>query len=213
MKSAAFIPIKSHSERVPGKNFRAWKGRPLYQWIVTRALDAGCFADVFVDTDSTVAAEFAASAGAQVIHRLPALASNSANGNDLLCHHLDTRPGFDAYFQLFATAPELRSSTIAECVRKLDARQAEFDSIFTVCRESGWFWINDRIPLYRPSILPRSQDWEGLLKESTGLYGILAPSLARLRERIGARPILHEIARSEAVDIDTPEDMAIGESA
>jgi CMP-N-acetylneuraminic acid synthetase len=220
MKSAAFIPIKSHSERVPGKNFRAWKGRPLYQWIITRALDAGCFADVFVDTDSTAAAEFAASAGAQVIHRLPALASNSANGNDLLCHHYDLHPTFDAYFQLFATAPELKPETIARCVRLL-ATSNDYDSILTMRYAPGpWVWtmIDGELifPRYRPDALPRSQDWQRSVREvveTTGLYGIKREALARKRMRIGNRPLPYFVGDDEAVDIDTPEDMAIGESA
>lgn len=215
MKTAAFIPIKSHSERVPGKNFRNWKGRPLYQWIITRALDAGCFADVFVDTDSADVMDFARQHRVSIIHRRRDLAGNGANGNDLIAHHYDLFPEYDAYFQLFATAPELRPETIASCVDTLTLAEhdGEFDSVMTGAWIRGWFWLTDRHPLYRPSILPRSQDWISVWKESTGLYGILREPLKRYRQRIGARPIMYPIDDAEMVDIDTPADMALGATA
>jgi len=215
MKSAAFIPIKAHSERVPGKNLRLWRGRPLYQWIISHAIDAGCFDAVFVDTDSGPVYEYASGIGAQVIQRDPAMATNQANGNDLLAHHYDLHPGYDCYFQLFATAPDLQPSTIRNCVDAMRAAKVvgEHDSIMTGRWIRGWYWLTPEHPLYRPSILPRSQDWVSLWQESTGLYGITGDSLRRLRQRIGAKPILHAIEQSEMMDIDTPEDMAIGATA
>lgn len=210
LKSAAFIPIKLHSERVPHKNFRLWRGRPLFQWIIDHALEAGCFSQVYVDTDSIDVAEYAMKDGAvSVIRRLPELASNDANGNDLLWHHAQLHPDYDAYFQLFATAPELKPETIAACV---DAMTCEYgrrqhDSILTARQEKGWFWLDPQHPLYRPGILPRSQDWPGLWKESTGLYGIFRDTLMRYGCRIGANPMFYPIAREEMVDIDEPHDL------
>jgi len=206
MKTAAFIPIKSHSTRVPGKNFRPWKGRPLYQWIIDRTLDAGCFADIFVDTDSVEIADYAIERTVNVIRRAASMATDDANGNDLMVHHVYRNSQFDAYFQLFATAPELRAETIADCVRSLSA-SPDNDSILTGRRMGGWFWLDDRHPLYRPDILPRSQDWRGVWQESTGLYGIRRDAVCKHRQRIGATPIFHEITREEMVDIDDPEDL------
>ena len=52
MKSACFIPIKANSERVPGKNFRLLNGHKLYEYIITHAIMAECFDDIFIDTNS-----------------------------------------------------------------------------------------------------------------------------------------------------------------
>ena len=35
----ALLPIKGHSERVPGKNFRAMAGKPLYRWMLDTLLE------------------------------------------------------------------------------------------------------------------------------------------------------------------------------
>ena len=51
-KVAALVPIKEHSKRVTGKNFRDFCGRPLYEHIL-RTLDRTYAVDeILIDTDS-----------------------------------------------------------------------------------------------------------------------------------------------------------------
>ena len=50
-KVAALVPIKDHSERVTGKNFRDFCGKPLYHHII-HALDRTyAVDDILIDTD------------------------------------------------------------------------------------------------------------------------------------------------------------------
>ena len=63
MKTACFIPIKSNSERVPGKNFRLLNGKKLYEYICEHILQAAVFDDVFVDTNSEEITEYAQNMG------------------------------------------------------------------------------------------------------------------------------------------------------
>ena len=208
MKAAAFIPIKSNSERVEGKNFVELCGRKLYEHIILNALGADCFDDIFIDTDSDEIKTYCRNKNIFVINREVELTTNEANGNDLLNYHRKKFPFYDLYFQLFATAPFLKPETISECVYKLIST-SDYDSIFTVTQESGWYWINDIPVNYRPGILPRSQDAAPLFKETTGLYGITKNALDKYSCRIGAKPIFHEVTQTEAVDLDTPEDFKI----
>tara|TARA_Y100000592_G_scaffold67488_1_gene104856 strand:+ start:5003 stop:5671 length:669 start_codon:yes stop_codon:yes gene_type:complete len=217
MRTAAFIPIKSNSERVKGKNFRLFLGKPLYQHIIQHALEAKCFEKIYVDTDSKEIQEYCASLSVSTIQREPALVRNDANGNDLLSHHYDLYPDYDCYAQLFATAPLLKPETINSCIRKMHLRYhnaddtSGFDSILTGTTESGWFWYNGQPVNFRPGILPRSQDATGPFKESTGLYAILGSSLRKYRCRTGAKPILSEISQLEAIDLDTEQDFRLAE--
>ena len=102
MKTACFIPIKANSERVKGKNLRVLNGKPLYQYISEHVQEADVFDDVFIDTNSQEVSDYALSMGFKVIERLPELAQNTANGNDLIVHHFELYPDYDYYFQLFA---------------------------------------------------------------------------------------------------------------
>jgi N-acylneuraminate cytidylyltransferase len=87
----------------------------------------------------------------------------------------------------------------------------EYDSCFTSIRHNGFFWLNSHPVNYRPAILPRSQDLEPVLEETTGLYGIRKESLERYRCRIGRNPYLHIVDKFEAVDINSEEDFRIAE--
>lgn len=216
MTIGAFIPIKATSERVPGKNFREFRGRPLYEWIIDHAIEAGCFDAIHVDTDSPQIAAFARCRQVQVLARRPELATAQANGNHLLVHHAERCWGFDLYFQLFATAPLLRPATIRRCVEKLrisvDQLPGVADSILTVVPAGGWHWMG-RQPLYRPEVLPRSQDAVALYRETTGLYGITRAALLERRCRVGAWPIFEEVDAREAVDLDHEWDFLAAEAA
>lgn len=210
MKTACFIPIKSNSERVPGKNFRLLNGKKLYEYICEHVKEAGVFDDIYIDTNSDEIGLYATRQGFQVIERKEELAKNTANGNDLLLAHFAAYPDYDYYFQAFATAPYLLPKTIRDCFGKLIASN-EYDSCFTATKNYGFFWMNENPVNYRPEILPRTQDMAPVFEESTGLYGICRESLKRYQCRIGRKPYLHPVSKLEAVDINTEEDLKIAE--
>ena len=207
----AAIPIKTISKRVPRKNFRDFAGKPLYSYIISAALNAGSFDDVYVDTDSDEIKTYASAVGAKVIDRVPELAEDTANGNDLMVYHSSVLPDADVIFQLYATAPLLSADSIRSCVKTLEENRG-YDSIFTVTEEYGWYWYQNMPVNYRPSVLPRSQDATPVVKESTGLYGIYRETVEKYRERIGTKPHMYIIPHEEALDIDTDFDFTYAEA-
>ena len=210
MKTACFIPIKANSERVPGKNLRNLNGKPLYQYICEHVKQADVFDDVYIDTNSAEVSEYAKAMGFHVIPRVPELAKNTANGNDLLVYHFQQFPEYDYYFQLFATAPYMQSETIRACFDKLISSET-YDSCFTATKNHSFYWLSGNPINYRPGILPRSQDMVPVIEETTGLYGISLESLKRYNCRIGRTPYIHIVSKYEAVDINTEEDFRIAE--
>ncbi len=210
MKIACFIPVKSNSERVPGKNFRILCGKPLYQHIIINVIKADIFDDVYVDTNSEDVKKFCEEYGVKTIERKTELTQNTANGNDLLNYHCELFPNYDYYFQLFATAPFLQPSSITKAVNSL-VHSTVYDSCFTALSENGFFWYANQPINYRPCVLPRSQDMEPVYEETTGLYGISKESLIKYRCRIGAKPNIIRVNKFEAVDINTEDDLKMAE--
>lgn len=210
MKIVCFIPIKSNSERVPGKNFRILCGRPLYQYIIDHAILANCFDDIYVDTNSDVVKKYCEERNIHWIERKEELAMNTANGNDLLNYHFDSFPNYDYYFQLFATAPFLQPSSISKAVNTL-IYSTEYDSTFTALEEHSFYWYAGNPINYRPCILPRSQDMQPVIEETTGLYGMSRDALAKYRCRIGAKPYICIVNKFEAVDINTEDDLKLAD--
>ena len=211
MSIAAFIPIKANSERVPGKNFRPLNGKKLYRYLCEHAVDADCFDEIYVDTNSDEIKEYATKMGLGVIDRKPELALSTANGNDVLVHQFELFPNYDYYVQLFVTAPYLQPSTIRRCVEMLTTSET-YDSCFTATEHHGFFWLAGTPVNYRPGILPRSQDMLPVIEETTGLYGIKHDALDRYRCRIGRNPYIHIVSPYEAVDINTEDDLKIAAS-
>lgn len=210
MRTACFIPIKANSERVPGKNFRLLNGRKLYEYIIEHVIDADCFDDIYIDTNSLEIKDYTISKDLHVIDRKLELAQNTANGNDLLVYHFELHPEYDYYFQMFATAPFLQPKSIRACFERL-INATEFDSCLTVVENHSFYWMNGSPINYRPCILPRSQDMLPIIEETTGMYGIKREALNKYRCRIGAHPYLHQVSKYEAVDINTEEDLQIAE--
>lgn len=210
MKTACFIPIKSNSERVPGKNFRVLNGKKLYEYILQHVIEANCFDDIYVDTNSEEIKKYASDKGLLVIERVEELAQNTANGNDLLVYHASIHPEYDYYFQLFATAPYLQPASIKNCCEALLSSE-EYDSCFTALKNNSFYWLNSMPINYRPGILPRSQDMVPMVEETTGMYGISRESLNKYKCRIGRHPYIYPVNKFEAVDINTEDDLIIAE--
>lgn len=210
MKIACFIPIKANSERVPGKNFRILCGKPLYKHIIEHAIEAACFDDIYVDTNSEEIVEYCNQMNVKIIERKEELTKNTANGNDLLNYHFSLYPDYDYYFQLFATAPFLQPNSIKKAVNTL-VGSAEYDSTFTALEEHSFYWYCGTPINYRPCILPRSQDMEPVIEETTGLYGMSQKALDKYKCRIGARPFICLVNKFEAVDINNEDDLKMAE--
>ncbi len=203
MKIVAIIPIKSTSKRVKGKNFRIVGKKPLYKHLLDK-LKKSNFDEIYIDSDSAEIKKYCYKMGYKFIKRLPKLAKDNANGNDLLNYHSKIIKA-DIYFQLFVTAPLLKVNTINKCIKILKKTKNK-DSIFTVNKIYSWFWFKNKPINYKPEILPRSQDAQPIIQETTGLYGIKKKALFRKKCRIGFKPILYPISASESVDLDTIND-------
>lgn len=77
----------------------------------------------------------------------------------------------------------MQTNTIRECYTKLISSE-EYDSCFTATENRGFYWLLGQPVNYRPGILPRSQDMEPLIEETTGLYGISKESLKNINAEL-----------------------------
>ena len=203
MKIVAIIPIKLKSKRLKNKNFKKINGSPLYKYLLDK-LKFTNFDEIYVDSNSPEIEEYCKLKNYKFIKRLPKLALNNANGNDLLNYHSKIINA-DIYFQLFITAPLLKIKTINNCIEKIK-KSKKYDSILTSKSVKTWFWYKGKPVNYDPKILPRSQDAEPLVFETTGLYGIRKKILLNKKARIGNKPYFYEVSDEEAIDLDNLKD-------
>lgn len=195
---------------MPGKNFEKINDKPLYQIIIDKAVACDDIDYVYTDTDSLEIKRYAKDLGVPNKLGNVEIPIQSRNGNTLLyydyynCVHFEKD---DLVFQLFATAPFLKKETISDCINILKTCN-QYDSVFTATEEVGWFWDKDLNPInYDPSVLPRSQDADHVIQETTGLYGIRSSKLLESKCRIGDNPFVYYVDHIEGIDIDYPEDL------
>ncbi len=93
MKLAALVPMRHHSQRVPGKNYRLLAGKPLFHHIIETLLAVREINEIVVDTDSDPVMDGLRKNFPQVkvINRPDALRADDVPMNDILIY--DTEPG------------------------------------------------------------------------------------------------------------------------
>ncbi|MBX0331024.1 acylneuraminate cytidylyltransferase family protein [Oscillochloris sp. ZM17-4] len=209
----AIVPMRHVSERVPGKNYRPFAGRPLYHHVVGQLLACPLIAEVLIDTDSPTVMEDAARHFPQVglVERPPHLRAGETPMNDVLLNAV-TRSPADFYLQTHSTNPLLRTATISRAIGQLLAAYPMYDSLFGVTRLQTRLWDALARPInHNAAILLRTQDLPPVYEENSNLYIFTRATLEQRHNRIGERPLLFEIDRLEAWDIDDEADFRIAE--
>ena len=114
----ALVPIKEHSERVPGKNFREFAGKPLYHHIVATLDRTYAVDEIVINTDSAKVILDAPklSAKVRVMERPEDIRGDDVSMNRVIEYDLSQTNG-DIYLQTHATNPLLRSETIAAALK------------------------------------------------------------------------------------------------
>ncbi len=207
----ALVPMRHHSERVPGKNYRPLAGRPLYEYILETLSACSEIAEVVVDTDSPRIKEGVTDRYPQVriIDRPPSLTGGEIPMNDVLLHDVkQVRAEF--YLQTHSTNPLLKPETVRRALRTFLDAYPEYDSLFSVTRWQTRLWSEDGEPLnHDPEVLLRTQDLPPVFEENSCLYVFERESFLARGNRIGHSPLLFEVDRDEAWDIDEEIDFQV----
>jgi len=209
----AIVPMRHTSERVPGKNFRSFCGRPLFHRIVDVLLSCPEIETVMIDTDSNFILEDAARAYPSVVlYRRPEhLRDGMIAMNDVLTNSVAQLEA-DYYLQTHSTNPLLSSSTVSKAISTFLDGRPKYDSLFSVTRLQTRLWSANAKPInHNPSELLRTQDLDPVFEENSCMYLFSKVSLLKNKNRIGERPMLFEIDRLEAQDIDEEPDFTIAE--
>ncbi|MDV7390803.1 acylneuraminate cytidylyltransferase family protein [Arthrospira platensis SPKY1] len=212
-KIAAIVPMRHSSERVPGKNYRDFAGKPLYHRVVEALLNCPLISEVVIDTDSPKIWE---DAGAhfptvRLLERPEHLQAGTVPMNDVLLNTVGQVEA-DYYLQTHSTNPILRGETINNAVRQFLDNYPLYDSLFGVTRLQTRLWDSlARAVNHNPAILLRTQDLPPIYEENSCLYIFTREILESKHNRIGDRPLMFEIDRLEAVDIDEELDFRMAE--
>ncbi|MFH2104556.1 MAG: acylneuraminate cytidylyltransferase family protein [Chloroflexota bacterium] len=209
----ALVPMRHHSQRVPGKNYRPLAGKPLFHHIIATLLSLPEIQDVVVDTDSepVMAGLRAHFPTVQIIERPEHLLADNIPMNEILLY--DTAQAeADFYLQTHSTNPLLRPETISRAIQTFLTAYPRYDSLFSVTRlQTRLYDQHGRALNHDPSVLIQTQDLPPVYEENSCIYLFTRQNLLRRGNRLGDSPLLFEIESAEAWDIDEEFDFTIAE--
>lgn len=210
-RTVAIVPMRHHSERVPGKNYRPLAGIPLYHHVVRTLTSVPEIDLVVIDTDSDFIIDDCSKnfPNVEVLLRPEHLRDGAIAMNDVLLNTLDQVEA-DTVLQTHSTNPFLKGSTVSAALRLYSEPERDFDSMFSVTRLQARLWDGNGKPVnHDPSVLLRTQDLAPLFIENSCFFIFSAELLRKFGNRIGERPFMVEMAPLEAVDIDIEEDFQL----
>jgi len=209
----ALVPMKGHSERVPGKNLKPLGGYPLCFWILHTLEGIEAVSRIVVNTDSEEIAQTCRSEFDVLIHERPAeLCGDEVSMNRIIAWDLEQLEG-EHFIQTHATNPLLEAATLRAALERYEGRDQEHDSLFSVTSHRSRFYDDQGQPInHDPSELVPTQDLVPLLEENSNFYIFSRSSFQERGQRIGRRPILYEMDALEAVDIDTLQEWKLAEA-
>jgi CMP-N-acetylneuraminic acid synthetase len=208
---AALVPMRHHSQRVPGKNYRPLAGKPLFHHILETLLAVPEIETVMVDTDSEPVMDGVRRffPTVKLIPRPEPLRADDVPMNDILLY--DTaQVEADFYLQTHSTNPLLKTATVSRAIQNLFTNYPKNDSLFSVTRLQTRLYDKDgRAINHNPLELIQTQDLPPVYEENSCLYLFTRENLVRKHHRIGDSPLMFEIDANEAWDIDEELDFAI----
>jgi CMP-N-acetylneuraminic acid synthetase len=207
----ALLPMKANSERVQGKNFRNFCGKPLFRWVLDTLLAVDEIDRIIINTDARqILASNGLNDGSRITirDRRPEICGDFVSMNLVLADDVANVPA-DIYLMTHTTNPLLSADTIRGAIKVFEEARAAgtADSLFTVDRIQTRFYRADCTPVnHDPDNLIRTQDLEPWFEENSNLYLFTGESFARTSARIGRKPMMYEGSRFESIDIDDQQD-------
>lgn len=210
-KIVALLPMKANSERVKGKNFREFNGKPLFRWTLDTLLAIKEIDQVIINTD---AREILAENGLIEADRIVIRDRKKEICGDMVSMNLiieDDVKNIDAdiYLMTHTTNPLMKAITVRDALESFQKQKnsRDVDSLFTVDKIQTRFYREDCSAVnHDPDKLLRTQDLEPWFEENSNLYIFTKEAFDKTNARIGENPMMYETSKFESIDIDTPDD-------
>lgn len=212
----AVIPARGGSKRIPRKNIKLFGGKPMIEWSIQAAHDAGVFDRIVVSTDDAEIAAIARDCGADVPFERPAELSDDHTGTTpVVVHAIDwyQSQGHDPcqVCCIYATAPFIQSDDIRRGGEALIQSGADFafsvTSFSFPIQRAIRLRTDGRIEMFAPAqFQTRSQDLPDAYHDAGQFYWGTKSAWQSSAPIFGPGSVPVILPRYRVQDIDTLED-------
>lgn len=214
-KTVALLPMKANSERVKGKNFKEFCGKPLFRWVLDNLLAEPRIDLVVINTDarSILLENGLVESDRVIIRDRPNEICGDMVSMNFVIENDVTNIDADTYLMTHTTNPLLSLSSINRAMDEYETGLKNgFDSLFTVNKiQTRFYDENAKAINHDPDNLIRTQDLPPWFEENSNLYIFSKESFKKTKARIGKNPQMMVTEPFEATDIDTPADWELAE--
>lgn len=215
-KTYGFIPIRSGSRGIPGKNIKSFCGKPLIYWMAKAANDSPRINKVFVavDTDEyeEIIEDFHLSK-VIVYRRDPENAQSNSQTEDVLLEFLDKQKfkDDDTLILIQATSPLTTEKDLTEALSEYE--ESECDSMLSTVIFKRFFWSWDGKPYnYDFKSRPLRQQWDGTLLENGSFYINKISNIIKDKCRLSGKVYAYPLPEWHQYEIDGTEDWEVLEN-
>ena len=207
----AIVPIKEHSERLPGKNFREFNGRPLYHWILDTLESVEQIDRIIVNTDAEEIIEAGPDIFDVEVSVRPERLRDDEVTTNIIRYEID-RTESDYYLHTYCTCPLLTAETISDAIDEF-VNSVDADSLLPVTKHQKRFYDAEFNPInHDPHDLSPSQDLSPVYEDNSVLFMYTPETFEKTGHRIGNNPLPFEIPEQEAVEIDHLSEFQLAEA-
>lgn len=218
MKIIAMIPARLGSQRVAKKNLRLLNGKPLIAYVIETAKAAGCFDEIYVNSEAEIFGEIAEDLGVKYYRRPAALASNATINDEFAINFVDHVPG-DVLVQLLPTSPLVTAEEMRGFVDEMKSKQ--WDTLVSVSpHQIACVYEDQPINFKRMEPHRSSQTMTPVYSYATVLMGWTYASFKDHMRRLGyayhgadGRTGYFPLSGYSTLDVDHEEDFALVEVA
>ena len=215
------IPARGGSKRIPRKNIKEFKGKPIIERTINSVKDLNCFNKIVVSTDDNEIASISMASGAEVPFRRPKnLAGDFISTREVILHAIQWLESKDLKLDyvccLYPTCPLLESKYLVESLKLLSKCKSNV-YVFSAgvyshpIQRAFYIDENEMSKMFFPeNNLKRTQDLDTAYYD-LGQFYIASSQTWKNKKNIfeGSKPFI--IPRWEAIDIDTNDDWKMAE--
>jgi pseudaminic acid cytidylyltransferase len=217
----AIITARGGSKRIPRKNIRLFRGKPVMVYAIEAAIKSGLFSNIIVSTDDEEIASVARIHGAEIpFMRSVATSGDHAGTADVLLEVIPalTNAGyrFSKVCCIYPTAPFITGTILREGLQLLE--DGNFDSVFPVCafsypvQRALQMNSDKKIEMIWPENLEkRSQDLPATYHDAGQFYWIRVDEFLRSKKIFSSNSGALALEELQVQDIDTETDWKLAE--
>lgn len=218
----AIIPARGGSKRIPRKNIKLFRGKPIISYAIKIAKKSKCFDKIIVSTDDIQISNIAKKFGAEILFKRPKkLSTDNAKSTDVIKHAIrkleELNIKFNFICNIYPTNPLLDYKNLIKGHNLIKSNK--FDYVFAVSEYSYPIQRSFKIkkPLGVKMLFPKyrnknSNNLEKIYHDAGQFYFGKKNSFLGDKQMFGRRSFPIIIKKNHSWDIDDIDDWKIAEN-